>query len=526
MAQYIFDGQVNYGWGLTLDMTGKAPEVSKRIFDTYDNMLYYVNDYNDSCIPGLTLTVMNDGNKNGVYFVSKIGTEGANKAFNNDGVVVKQGTNSGVSDVNTALSNEIAARKAVDGQSGQTYSANSTASIISNATSLNDADIKLNNAITAETKARQDAIDAMNSTIAKSNGNFDISVNQVNGLLESLTISNITLSSGYTSVSYPEIDTVSFIAAKKGDTLDATIKNLDQNVATLVQETLDNEEVIAAAFTEIKESVGLDSNLKYIVDNSASYIKDATSFSEADSILDNALATEVAAINQALTVLSGLSANDLSNEIAARKAVDGQSGDTYTANSSATHISGATSLNDADIKLSNAITAETRARESLNEKIITAVGLNSDGTFKKPTAVQTSGYTTAATSVLDAIIILDNQVEENETVTAYALTDLNNRLLYYEGHNSISSLVSVPTTKRLCIATISSSQTLALNGTISDGRELHIIINNTNTSDVTITIPNTILNLVGENLTISGNSYGEINLTSDGTNIYYRGAGA
>ena len=89
---YKFDAQVNYGWGLTLNMTGKAPEVSKRIFDTYAHMLYYVNDYNDSCVPGLCLKVMADGDKNGVYFVSAIGTEGADKAFANDGVVLKLGT--------------------------------------------------------------------------------------------------------------------------------------------------------------------------------------------------------------------------------------------------------------------------------------------------------------------------------------------------------------------------------------------------------------------------------------------------
>ena len=30
--------------------------------------------------------------------------------------------------------------------------------------------------------------------------------------------------------------------------------------------------------------------------------------------------------------------------------------------------------------------------------------------------------------------------------------------------------------------------------------------------------------MIGENLEIDGNRYGEINLVSDGTNIYYRGA--
>ena len=48
-------------------------------------------------------------------------------------------------------------------------------------------------------------------------------------------------------------------------------------------------------------------------------------------------------------------ANDLTAEITARKAVDGQSGDTYTANSGANYISGATSLNNADVQLDTAL---------------------------------------------------------------------------------------------------------------------------------------------------------------------------
>lgn len=47
----------------------------------------------------------------------------------------------------TALEAEIAARKAVDGQNGDTYAANAGVPYIGNATSLNDADIKLANAI-------------------------------------------------------------------------------------------------------------------------------------------------------------------------------------------------------------------------------------------------------------------------------------------------------------------------------------------------------------------------------------------
>ena len=49
------------------------------------------------------------------------------------------------------------------------------------------------------------------------------------------------------------------------------------------------------------------------------------------------------------------SADNLTNEIAHRKNIEGQTGDTYTANTRAKYISGATSMNDADIKLDEAL---------------------------------------------------------------------------------------------------------------------------------------------------------------------------
>ena len=49
------------------------------------------------------------------------------------------------------------------------------------------------------------------------------------------------------------------------------------------------------------------------------------------------------------------SAGSITAETATRKVIEGQSGNTYTANTGATYISGATSLNDADVKLDEAI---------------------------------------------------------------------------------------------------------------------------------------------------------------------------
>ena len=49
------------------------------------------------------------------------------------------------------------------------------------------------------------------------------------------------------------------------------------------------------------------------------------------------------------------SADSITAETETRKEIEGQSGNTYTANTGATYISGATSLNDADVKLDEAI---------------------------------------------------------------------------------------------------------------------------------------------------------------------------
>lgn len=68
------------------------------------------------------------------------------------------------------------------------------------------------------------------------------------------------------------------------------------------------------------------------------------------------------------------SATDLTNEITARKAVDGQDGQTYTANSEATYISDATSLNNADVKLDTAIADLADVVEE--NELVTSASLN------------------------------------------------------------------------------------------------------------------------------------------------------
>ena len=87
---YVFDEQSNVGWGLTLKMADKAPAVAKRIFDTYEHALAYVNDVKDSAIEGLVLSVVDDGDNNGVYFVQSVGKKSEVEGGENiNGVLVK-----------------------------------------------------------------------------------------------------------------------------------------------------------------------------------------------------------------------------------------------------------------------------------------------------------------------------------------------------------------------------------------------------------------------------------------------------
>ena len=85
-----FNGMTKYGWPLTFQMTGKFPLLAKRIFPTYAAAEAYINDLNDTAIPGIILTVVEDTTEsnNGAYFVKSVKTsEGGD-----NGLLVKMGS--------------------------------------------------------------------------------------------------------------------------------------------------------------------------------------------------------------------------------------------------------------------------------------------------------------------------------------------------------------------------------------------------------------------------------------------------
>ena len=73
-----------YGWGKSFDLTGKGHLIAKRVWDKYADLEVYVNDPNDSALPGIILAVINDGDNSGVYYVKAI------KNINGDETIIEK----------------------------------------------------------------------------------------------------------------------------------------------------------------------------------------------------------------------------------------------------------------------------------------------------------------------------------------------------------------------------------------------------------------------------------------------------
>lgn len=81
---------------------------------------------------------------------------------------------------------------------------------------------------------------------------------------------------------------------------------------------------------------------------------------------------------------------------------------------------------------------------------------------------------------------------EATTTTAGLMSATDKALVdFMTGHNSVSTLVSVPVTKRVVLATLTASETLSLASSLTNGREIYIKCLNASASAITITLPTT-----------------------------------
>lgn len=196
------------------------------------------------------------------------------------------------------------------------------------------------------------AVNGLTQSIADVMAIADTAVQSVNGKpgKEVVIDANDAKVGEYTATEFAVVDGVEFEAVSADDTINGAIKKVESNVAKLVQETIDNELVVAEATNAIKVATGLNDNLEYVKDDDANYIREAASLAEADSKLD-------AAIKAVADELSQMD-SDADTKIANIKEAAGLSNEfKYVQNTKAAHISNAVSLADADNKLDAAIKA-------------------------------------------------------------------------------------------------------------------------------------------------------------------------
>ena len=211
-------------------------------------------------------------------------------------------------------------------------------------------------------------INELNSTKESNpSNNITITVTQEDGKIKDVVLnvpsgdaialqSDIAVSSDYEEVTdYPEVEGVTFTSVKAGNNLDIAFKSVDQNVATLANEVIKNEEVTTASFVKVREALELSDGLEYESNTGSNYISGATSFADADNKLDSAIKS----VDQNVATLTN---EVIKNEeaitasfVKVRDALELSNGLEYESNTGSNYISGATSFADADNKLDSAI---------------------------------------------------------------------------------------------------------------------------------------------------------------------------
>ena len=96
---------------------------------------------------------------------------------------------------------------------------------------------------------------------------------------------------------------------------------------------------------------------------------------------------------------------------------------------------------------------------------------------------------------------------------------------FLTGRNAVTSVSSIPVTKRLVVAEISSDGTLSMSDVPEGGHEIHILIHNVGSSPIVVGLPVSggYVNMAGEELSIDPSMWAEVNVISDGSLMYIRG---
>jgi len=377
------------------------------------------------------------------------------------------------------------------------YIANTKANYIADATSLADADNKLDAAI--KTLADQEAQDIANvktyvenNFLNKTTNDTQNIIGPVNFLSDVVVSGNLTIQSGIVT----EIETEQLKVGDNVITLNSDLpvdaaptenagieinrgsegvmpfliwdesddvakvvtgKDEDGNWVLAPIATGGNFDSIQAEIDAIEISVGLADDGSYVANTKANYIADATSLVDADNKLDEAIKAladqEASDVEKIIDTISTLQAELDTTQAGAGLADDGS----YIANVDASFIANATSLADADNKLdiavkevADSIIQEIDIRQAADDAIQAELnaaeqgaGLADDGSY---VVNENANYIANATSLADADNKLDaaiKTVSDNVTAVQTDLatlkTNLNATRVVYEASEAATS---------------------------------------------------------------------------------------
>jgi len=336
----------------------------------------------------------------------------------------------------TAIQAELDATQAGAGLgTGGAYNANVAADFISLATSLSDADNKLDAAVTSEVANRISADTAIQVELDASQVGAGLATN---GTYAANTNANYIDS----AVSLKDAD----------NTLDSELKTLSDTVTSLSSGTVG---ALQTEVNNIEAAGGLDTDGTYIVNGTANYINGATSLANADDLLDAQAKTNATGLATEITDRTTAVSSEASVRSAADDAIEAGAGleanGTYAAETNTNYITNATSLKDADEKLdaavkvnqtsidnettarvsadttiNNSLTAESNTRSTTDAAIQAELdaaeagaGLHNDGSY---IVNSNATYIAVASDLAGADDLLDAQVKVN----ADAITTLTN----------------------------------------------------------------------------------------------------
>jgi len=233
-----------------------------------------------------------------------------------------------------------------------------------------------------------------------------------------------------------------------GDLADLTTDAKDTLVAA-INEVDAHADAAQAELDVTQTGAGLAVDGTYVANTSADYISTATSLNDADVKLDAALkAEETARISSDDTLTSNLS-QEVSDRTDADAAIQAELDATqtgaglaadgsYVAQSGSNYIDAATSIDNATVKLDEAIKSEadTRSASSLNlqnelDATQTGAGLGTDGAY---TANSSTNYMKTSTSIVSATEDLDTALKARvDTLAAQDVDASGSETVGYDG---------------------------------------------------------------------------------------------